>query len=355
MPPIRLLLVVADAAPENLAFAAWAADRLERPAFAPGIIGSAAVRALPVPPDVERTAWPEGGLGARRAARRILVRAAAAADAVVAVGHRALDAVGRIRPVGGVVVYVRTQVPTGYGDRQREAWWASRMDARWLAGPAAAAAPPAAVPARAAVRSRLGLLADTLVVGLGGRPSDAGRAAAAAALSAAGPDAVLLDLAGWGSVVPWPRSVAAAATAVAAADLLLLPDAGAGDAALLDAAMRAAVPVVASPAPDHVGRFRCPVEGFLVPLDRPDAWAEVAAALAEDAGFRQQVGGAGSRRTTDGDQAAREFGSLVAGTLVRRTGRCPVCPEGAAPGRGDGSPGSVEGLEEGTVRRREMM
>jgi hypothetical protein len=354
MPPIRLLLVVADAAPENLAFAAWAAGRLERPAFAPGIIGpTAAVRALPVPPDVERMAWPEGGLGARRAARRSLARAAAAADAVVAVGHRALDAVGRIRPVGGVVVYVRTQDPTGYGDRQRETWWASRVDARWIGGPAAV--PPAAVPARAAVRARLGLPADALVVGLGGRPSDAGRAAAAAALSAAGPDAVLLDLAGWGSRVPWPRLVAAVATAVAAADLVLLPDAGAGDAALLDAAMRAAVPVVASPAPDHVGRFRCPVEGFLVPLDRPDAWAEVAAALAEDAGFRQQVGEAGSRRATDGDQAAREFGSLVAGTLVRRTGRCPVCPEGAAAGRGDSAFGSVEGLEEGTVRRREMM
>lgn len=353
MGAIRLLLVLADGEPANRAVAAWAARQLERPAFAPRVAGpETAVRDLSLPPDVPRAAWPEGGWRARRQARRLLAAAAGEADAVVAVGYRALDAVGRIGPVGGIVVYARTVAPRGRRDRQLEAWWATRADARWVAGPRGAMPEPAAPPAREAVRAALGLEPGMLAVALGGRPSEAGRAAVETALAALGREAVVLDLGGWGPSGAPTRYVAASGGAVAAADLLLLADADAGDGTLVDAAMQAAVPVVASPAPAHVGRFRCPVEGFLVPLDRPEVWAEVAAALADDIAFRQAVGEAARRRVRDDDHPARELGSLIAGTLVRRTGRCPVCPEHPDPVDRDGV---LEGPKESALKQRETM
>jgi len=323
---IRLLVVLADADASNGALARWAVERLERPAFAPRLTGpEAVVRKLELPVDVPRLMWRDDGWRARREGRRLLANAVADADAVLAVGYRALDAVGRVRPVGGVVVYARTTVPSGASERRLEAYWMARADARW-----AAERPDVtfrrASPPREALRKTLGVPPDVLAVALGGVPSEAGRQAADAALSAVGAASVLLDLRGWGESGGM-RRLAVSDEAVAAADLLLVPDAAVGEAALVDAAMQAGVPVVASPAPAHVGRFRCPGEGFLVPLETPEAWAEVAAALAGDIDFRQAVGDAARRRVENDDQRARELGSVIAGALVLRTGRCPVCPD----------------------------
>jgi hypothetical protein len=246
-------------------------------------------------------------------------------------------------------VYTRFGPPTGPGEQRREAWLMTHVDEVVAARPEAYGTGRATVvfsgsraavgrdgDNRARVREELGLSADDGTAVLVVETVPLSPPLTGAMVSGADGATVLW----WGPSKPaGARTVPTLDEGLTAADIVVLPGPLPAGSLLLERAMAAGAAVVAGRVPGVVGRVRCPAEALLVTPDDTEAWRAAIAALVGDADWRRQLGAAAERWTgvTGAAGQARIVQGIYAGLLVRRTGRCPVCPPDLQNGKAFGA------------------
>jgi len=247
-------------------------------------------------------------------------------------GYQALTWAARAGLLGPAAVYTRLVAPPTAAGRRREAWLMRAVGTVVAPGPEWL--PPRGVPAQLIPWNETQPPAEAVP------PPPAAVGGAFRVAVQAGADAseeVLAALQELPGVVWQPiggplfgRAPAEDPWAVIrASDVVVLPAREFGDGRLVDAALAAGRPLIASRVPGFVGRFRCPVEGLLVDPDDPEAWRETLGWVLEDGEARQTLATQARAAYGRGEvaQAVRRLQSVYAGVLLRATGQCPVCPE----------------------------
>jgi glycosyltransferase involved in cell wall biosynthesis len=270
----------------------------------------------------------------RRGELRRLATEARRGHVIDLYGYQALTWAARGGLLGPAAVYTRLTLPPSPAARRREAWLMRAVGTVVAPGPEWL---PPHVPG-----AQLIPWFDAESPGAPDAPPPSDVQGTMRVVVQAGPDAservleTLLNLSGvvWEPILgPWHGRPPADDpwAAIRASDVVVLPAREVGDGRLVDAALAAGRPLIASRVPGFVGRFRCPVEGLLVDPDDAEAWRETLLWVLEDGETRQALATQARAAYSRGDaaQAVRMLQSVYAGVLLRATGQCPVCPEAA--------------------------